>query len=428
MTNTTHEPKTFPMPLWLQGIMEALAAAFVSAGIIVVPLGIMWLTGAFAQMSLGDAGALGAYTWLSSFGVPLQLISLETQELVGTWWFIPVGLLLVWVLLARRAGKRLAKASQLKTLWQPTLGAVGAFTFFVWGTNTLVSTDSVQLNSTVAVVLPSLVFALGYTWGALGYFSRPIADFIADRVDRFPDSARNLSHYLWALLRAAVIALAGAWAIAAILVVVQLGMHWADVTDVYQRLDAGIFGGLVVTVLQILLLPNVVAWTISYLTGAGFQIGATHISPAGTLAEAQPAIPIFAAIPTDQSVQAHWWVLTFLILAGIVAGWWFFGVGENHLEDFFVAKIPNHPTAITLSVVVTGTTIGAATGVLCLGIMWLTSGSWAFGTLSVIGAPVLTSSALCAAHVGVGAAIGYALAPLRDRVRLRRRTRLKAED
>lgn len=413
MMSTTTKPKTFPMPLWLQGIMEALAAAFVSAGIIVVPVAIMWLTGAFAQMSLSDAGALGAYTWLSSFGVPLQLTSLETEEAMGTWWFIPLGLFMVWLLLARRAGKRLARASKLKTLWQPTLGAVAAFTFFVWGTNTLVSMDTVELNPTVAVVLPSLVFTIGYTWGALGYFRQPIGEYLVQRVDQLSDNARNIWHYLWALLRAGVIGLAGAWAIAAIVLTVQVGIHWADVTDAYQRLDAGIVGGLVITLLQILVLPNMVAWTISYLTGAGFRIGATEISPAGTLAETQPAVPIFAAIPMEQSIDAHWWVLLLLAVAGIVAGWWFFGAGENHLEDLIIAKIPHHATAITLAVLATGATIGLTSGVLCLGVMWLANGSWAIGSLAVMGAPLWSSAGLFAAHIGIGAAVGYALAPLR---------------
>lgn len=411
--STTTKPKTFPMPLWLQGIMEALAAAFVSAGIIVVPVAIMWLTGAFAQMSLSDAGALGAYTWLSSFGVPLQLTSLETEEAMGTWWFIPLGLFMVWLLLARRAGKRLARASKLRTLWQPTLGAVAAFTFFVWGTNTLVSMDTVELNPTVAVVLPSLVFTIGYTWGALGYFRQPIGEYLVHRVDQLSDNARNIWHYLWALLRAGVIGLAGAWAIAAIVLTVQVGIHWADVTDAYQRLDAGIVGGLVITLLQILVLPNMVAWTISYLTGAGFRIGATEISPAGTLAETQPAVPIFAAIPMEQSIDAHWWVLLLLAVAGIVAGWWFFGAGENHLEDLIIAKIPHHATAITLAVLATGATIGLTSGVLCLGVMWLANGSWAIGSLAVMGAPLWSSAGLFAAHIGIGAAVGYALAPLR---------------
>src|SRR5690625_2705216 len=164
MTNATTEPKSFPMPLALQGILEALAAAIISAGIIVVPLASMWLTGAFAELSLGDAGALGAYVWMASAGVPLQLLSPEAQEVVGTWWFIPLGLLLVWLLLARRAGKRLAKASRLKTLWQPTTGAIAAFVFVVWGANTAVSMDGVGLAHTQAVVITCLVFTIGYTW------------------------------------------------------------------------------------------------------------------------------------------------------------------------------------------------------------------------------------------------------------------------
>jgi len=414
MTNTATQPKSFPMPLWLQGIVEALAAAFVGAAIIVVPMGIMWLSGAFADMPIAEAGAIGAYTWLSSFGVPFELFNIDTEEVAGTWWFIPLGLMLVWLLLARRTGARLAKASQLKTLWQPTVGAIAAFTFFVWGTITLVSLDSVIINPAIATIIPGAVFSIGYAWGVLSYFRRPLADAITQRVDTFSDAARHTCHYVWALLRAAVMSLAGAWAIGSVVLAVQIGLHWAEVTDVYQRLDAGIFGGLVVTVLQILVLPNVAAWTISYLTGAGFSLGTTVVSPAGTVSGPQPAMPIFAAIPTEQSLQGQWWVLLLLAVAGAVAGWWFFGVGENHVEDIIIAKISNHPTAITLAVLATGTAIGLVSGVLCMAVMLLSGGSWAIGDLSSIGPPVLTASGLFAAHIGIGAAIGYALAPLRE--------------
>ncbi len=414
MTNTTTQPKSFPMPLWLQGIVEALAAAFIGAAIIVVPVAIMWLTGAFADMSLGEAGAVGAYTWLSSYGVPLEFFSIDTEEILGTWRFIPLGLFGIWIVLARRTGIRLARAAQLKNLWQPTLGAVAAFEFFVWGTITLVKTETVNIPVTIATIIPGVVFLLGYAWGVLGYFRRPLTEQIRARVDTLSDVARNFSHYLWALLRAAVIGVLGAWAIASVLLTIQIGIHWADVTEVYQRLDAGIYGGLVMTMLQILLLPNVAAWTISYLTGAGFSIGTTIVSPAGTISGPKPALPILAAIPQEQHLQAHWWVLILLLLAGVAAGWWFFGEGENHLEDFVIAKIPNHPTAITIAVVATGTTIGITAGLLSVVVMLLSGGSWAIGDLNVVGPPVWTTAGLFAAHIGIGAAIGYAIAPLRD--------------
>lgn len=403
MTNTTTQRKSFPMPLWLQGIVEALAAAFIGAAIIVVPMAIMWLTGAFADMSLGEAGAIGALTWLSSYGVPLELLSVDTEEILGTWRFIPLGLFAIWIVLARRTGIRLARAAQWKNLWQPTLGALAAFEFFVWGTITLVNSETVNIQVLMATIIPGVVFLLGYAWGVLGYFRRPLTEQIRARIDTLSDVARNFSHYLWALLRAAVIGIVGAWAIASILLTIQIGIHWADVTDVYQRLDAGIFGGLVITVLQILVLPNVAAWTISYLTGAGFSIGTTIVSPAGTISGPKPALPILAALPQEQHLQAHWWVLLLLLLAGVVAGWWFFEEGENHVEDFIIAKIPNHPTAITIAVVATGITIGITAGLLSVVVMLLSGGSWAIGDLNVVGPPVWTTAGLFAAHIGVGA-------------------------
>ena len=208
------------------------------------------------------------------------------------------------------------------------------------GDKTLVSLDTVVMNITLTVTIPAVVFLLGYAWGVLGYFRLPLHEYIGGRVDRLSDAARNFWHYVWALIRAAIIAVAGAWAIASIVLTVQIGMHWADVTDVYQRLDAGILGGFVITMLQILVLPNVAAWTLSYLTGAGFHIGTVEVSPAGTLPGDQPALPIFSAIPTQQALQEHWWLLLLLLLAGIVAGWWFFSTSENHLEDFVVGKFP----------------------------------------------------------------------------------------
>src|SRR5699024_12858162 len=98
MTNSSTQRRSFPMPLWLQGIVEALAAAFIGAAIIVVPMAIMWLPGAFADTSLGEAGAIGALTWLSSYGVALELLSVDTEEIFGTLNVIPWELFTIWLL------------------------------------------------------------------------------------------------------------------------------------------------------------------------------------------------------------------------------------------------------------------------------------------------------------------------------------------
>src|SRR5699024_6570924 len=147
---------------------------------------------------------------------PLELFNIDTEQVEGTWWFIPLGLLFVWLLLARRAGGRLAKASQLKSLWKPTVGAIAAYMFFVWGTPTPVKLYPVIISPAVATLIPGAVFVIGYTWGVPRHFRRSIALAIGDRVERFPDTARALGHYLWAVLRAGVMSLAGDCAFASI--------------------------------------------------------------------------------------------------------------------------------------------------------------------------------------------------------------------
>src|SRR5699024_5753460 len=93
-----------------------------------------------------------------------------------------------------------------------------------------------------------------------------------------------------------------------------------------------------------------------------------------------------------------------------------------------IAKIPNHPTAITVAVVATGTAIGLTAGLLCMLIMLMSGGSWAIGDLSSVGPPVLVSSGLFAAHIGIGSAIGYALAPLPHGAFYYRRTVVEEND
>src|SRR5690625_2232759 len=146
MTNTTTQRKSFPMPLWLQGIVEALAAAFIGAAIIVVPMAIMWLTGAFADMSLGEAGAIGALTWLSSYGVALEPLSLRPEEPLATCRVMPRRLFAMSIVLARRTRIRPARAAQWKNLWQPALGALADFQYSVWGTITLVNSETVNIH------------------------------------------------------------------------------------------------------------------------------------------------------------------------------------------------------------------------------------------------------------------------------------------
>src|SRR5699024_12126174 len=104
-----------------------------------------------------------------------------TDETCSSWCFIPMGVCWSWVVLARRTGVRLARAAQWKDLWQSTLGALAAFEFFVWGTITLVNSETVNIQVLMATIIPGVVFLLGYAWGVLGYFRRPLTEQIRAR-------------------------------------------------------------------------------------------------------------------------------------------------------------------------------------------------------------------------------------------------------
>jgi hypothetical protein len=80
----------------------------------------------------------------------------------------------------------------------------------------------------------------------------------------------------------------------------SLFFHFSVVRDLYAVLDAGIIGGVLLTILGILTLPNMAISALSYLLGSGFSIGSgTLVSPGIHRLNEIPAFPLLGAIPTD---------------------------------------------------------------------------------------------------------------------------------
>jgi hypothetical protein len=97
----------------------------------------------------------------------------------------------------------------------------------------------------------------------------------------------------------------------AVLFALMLAVNWINVIRLYEGLQVSVLGGIVVTVAQILLLPNVIVYGASWLTGAGFAVGTgSLISPLGTATGPIPSIPVLAALPVGQ--------LTFGMIAIII--------------------------------------------------------------------------------------------------------------
>lgn len=110
----------------------------------------------------------------------------------------------------------------------------------------------------------------------------------------------------------------------ALLLVIGLIRHWTMAATLMDASAGGVFAGIILVLAQLAYLPNLVLWAMSYLLGAGFSVGTgSVVSPTVTDLGLLPALPITAALPTEQinDDRALLWLLVPAV-AGVIAAWW----------------------------------------------------------------------------------------------------------
>ncbi|WP_246858434.1 DUF6350 family protein [Citricoccus sp. SGAir0253] len=426
MTARNRALRPLPLPLWIQGAIEVFLAAIVSAILVVVPLVGIWSTGGFASTQVDFVAQLGGQAWLAMHGVPLHL-TLEAgpstaDTLTGTFWFLPWGLVLLPLGLGWRAGRRLARASYRDQIWQPLAGGAGTYALFCLVTALLVPNGMVAINPFWATVVPTLLMVGALLAGArreAGSWERLIGVDAADRIASLSQSKRWAGSYAWSVVRAGVVGLVASFALAAALLAVQVGLHWADIARVYQQLDAGIWGGATLTAVQLGVMPNLAAWTLAWSSGAGFALGAgSTVSPLLTAVGPQPAIPVLAAAPVGLDPAWSWLFLLLPVVGGFFAGWWLLREGENHLDEWLALKIEARWASLTVSTLALGLLVALATALLSVVPFALSGGSLGVGRLAEIGPHAGAAAGLLGLLVGFGAVLGYLVSPWWERDRL----------
>lgn len=415
-----------PMPLWLQGAVEASQAILISAVLTLVPVLGVWATGGLGPWPPEDAARLAGQVWLLGHGVPLQLsLASGTGEaappVAGTLSFIPLGLTLIPVLLAWRAGRRLARASYADTLWQGLAGAGGAYAAFGFATAFVCRTPQVGVGMVAATLIPLLPVGLGLVAGArreAGSWARLIGVDAVDWIARTGQYSRWAGSYAWAVLRAGFVATVAALGLSAALLAVDLFGHWAEAVTVYEGVGADAVGGAAMTLAQLGYLPHLVVWTLAWASGAGVTLGVG--STAGALATAVgplPPVPVLAAIPTGPLVFGPA-ALVLPVLAGLLGGWWFVREGEDHFDEWLSIKVRARWFSAPVSALFLGTLVGLVAGILAAAAAWLTSGSVGVGRFTELGASPLWMFLWVGAEAAVGACAGYAVAPWLERSRI----------
>ena len=90
---------SLPMPLWIQGGVEALVAALASAVLVTLVLGGVWLGGGFRDTSVDFIAQMAGQGWMALHGVPLHLTmdlpTVSAEPVTGTFcarvsWMSPV--------------------------------------------------------------------------------------------------------------------------------------------------------------------------------------------------------------------------------------------------------------------------------------------------------------------------------------------------
>ena len=246
--------------LWLSALWTGAGTALVASVVGVVAVSVLWLPAAGQAGNAGSAVRAGVLTFLAGLHGGVTVDGLDAN-------FLPLGLLGIVALLARRAGIGLADAAaeleidDPRPLWRALGLQAGAFAA-VCGVLALLTPLGTSSVPVVGAVLAGLVL-FGLVGG--GFFVREtpvLADQVAEVV---PQRFRRAG-------RVAVAVLAVQLAAGTLLAAASVVLHHDRVEALSRQLGGG-WSGVPVLLLGVLAAPNAAVAGASYLSGAGFAVG-----------------------------------------------------------------------------------------------------------------------------------------------------------
>jgi hypothetical protein len=331
----------------------------------------VWIGETRTHAPLGEVLRTGAAFWLLGHGARLQLPD-------GTAALLPLGLSVLFALLASRAGAKVARVRPAAVRNRAVLGsglAVGvpyavtaALIAAVAGGGGLhVSAGSAALCS----------FALAVPAAAVGAW-------------RELPSSRMVSGPVRAVAAGVAAAGAALIAVCALVAGIALLVHVTDAADLAKPARAGAVGGMGLLLLQAALAPNVMAWTGAYILGPGFAVGAgTIVGPSQVHLGALPGLPMLAGLPSGAAPWPAYILFVVPPAAGVLAGL---------ITLRRLARPPSLRTAALCGLAIAGG-VGLMAGLAAA----LSGGSVTSGRLETIGPSALPVGAFATLEVGVPA-------------------------
>ncbi len=372
--------------------LQALIIAAIGVGITIAPLTLTWLIEGDGSTSWLVALQVAVFTFLLATGVPLQvsegkLLGLEFPEFIIT--TMPLGLTLLMALMVIRVGYRLSAAS---SIWPAWVGGAVSFGLIGLGASALVNNEAVLVGEWEPLLIPAVFF------GGLLIISSTFASRYemfegangAEAKERVWIRTNLLAIYSrlhWSIrtvlspasrVGLGVVAVMGA--VSAFMLALALGFGWIEVVRLYEGLRVSVLGGVMVTLGQLALLPNLIVYAMAWLAGPGFSIGiGSSVSPFASALGPMPAFPIFAALPTggfDRGIL--------FILIPVLASF----IGTLLIRRYVDQIRFEYATRLTASIALAGTTavIASASAMLLAA---FASGSLGPGRFEQVGVNVL---------------------------------------
>ena len=352
VTRSNADAPVLHFPLLVMGLAGGAAAAVVGWLLVTGLVMLAWFTAMAMPLPrvLGFAGQL----WLAAHGAGATVGEVPVT-------LAPLGLTVLLVVLARSMVALALRATPPDVLdgW----GAVRAWGLAAGGYSVVGAVIALTAGAATRIgwaMLGGLVVgALGAGWA------------LASRLRRILPLPGRLA----GLPRAIAAGAAAMTLMAAAVFMLALIIGSERVSRIENSLAPDGFGAWLLVGFQLLFLPNLLAWTASWMLGAGFSVGAgSLVSPMLTTVGLLPAIPALGAVPEPGGGNqwSYAWLLSGL-LAGAAAGW----VGSSAKADGTLVRA-----------LARGATSGLATAVLIVLVGALSRGDLGTGRLVGLG-PVM---------------------------------------
>ncbi|MFD5213355.1 DUF6350 family protein [Microbacterium sp. NPDC058345] len=311
----------------LLAALDAAIAAAVGLAALLAPLTLLWVLAFGLSADWGALWPVSGTLWQFAHGVPLEVV-LPPQLLSNLaipadaarfgLSVPPLAILLFTLLFAARSGRRAASSGA----W--TVGVAGgtvAFTAISVLVALTARSDLLRDALWAAIVVPAAVYAAGLLAGAVRHAWSEGDGGIVDRVHDIVDGWGEWAPVPAESVRGAAVVVTALAGCGAVGVAVMTLLRGGEVIALFEAARVDALGATMLTLGHLAYLPTFVVWSVSWLAGPGFALGAgTAVSPAGTQLGVVPGIPVLGLVPENATI---WMLVSVLVpvAAGALAGW-----------------------------------------------------------------------------------------------------------